>query len=95
MAGERKGEMLQDVKKECHRAKEELQDQLTASEGENNAARRRLLAYRAVLGSRVSTLCISMRWRRKRLHLATRAIPVSEQRCRRKRVTDFGFSRHV
>ncbi len=64
MAGERKGEMLQGVKKECHRAKEELQDQLTASEGENNAARRRLLAYSAVLDSRVSTLCISMRWRR-------------------------------
>jgi hypothetical protein len=34
MAGERKGEMLQGVKKECHRAKEELQDQLTASENE-------------------------------------------------------------
>ena len=49
MAGERKGEMLQDVKEECHRAKEELQDQLTASEGENNAARRRLLAYRECL----------------------------------------------
>ena len=64
MAGERKGQMLQGVRDECYRANEELQDQLTASEGENNAARRRLLAYRAVLGSRVSTLCISMRWRR-------------------------------
>ena len=62
MAGERKGEMLQGVREEC--ANEELQDLLTASEGENNAARRRLLVYRAVLGSRVSTLCISMRWRR-------------------------------
>lgn len=37
MAGERKGEMLQGVKKECHRAKEELQDQLTASEGEQQS----------------------------------------------------------
>jgi hypothetical protein len=64
MAGERKGQMLQGVRDECYRANEELQDQLTASEGENNAVRRRLLAYRAVLGSRVRTLCISMRWRR-------------------------------
>ena len=37
MAGERKGEMLQGVKKECHRANEELQDQLTASEGEQQS----------------------------------------------------------
>ena len=37
MAGERKGEMLQGVKKECHRVKEELQDQLTASEGEQQS----------------------------------------------------------
>ena len=37
MAGERKDEMLQGVKKECHRAKEELQDQLTVSEGEQQS----------------------------------------------------------
>jgi hypothetical protein len=50
MAGERKGQMLQGVRDECYRANEELQDQLTPSEGENNAARRRLLTYRVVFG---------------------------------------------
>jgi hypothetical protein len=38
MMDERKGEIIQGEREECHRVKEELQDQLTTSEGENNAA---------------------------------------------------------
>ena len=56
MMDERKGEIIEGEREECHRVKEELQDQLTTSEGENNAARRR--ANKRCRRKRVTAECL-------------------------------------
>ncbi len=99
MTSERKGEMLQVAREECHRVKEELQDQHMASEGENNDARREqyrtITSIQVCFGQDSQYLVYKYAMGEEEAALGDEGYSCERTKVQEESLTGFGVSRHV